>query len=45
MLEDFENGNKAARELGFNEALTEFLANPTSEKHEIKVDTDSLFKK
>lgn len=45
VLEDFENGNKAAHELGFNEALTEFLANPTSEKHEIKVDTDSLFKK
>ena len=45
VLEDYENGNKVAMELGFNDALTEFLANPNSEKYEVKVDTDSLFKK
>lgn len=45
VLEDFANCNKAVQEFGFDTALIEFIATPTSEKREIKVDTDSLFKK
>lgn len=45
IIEDFDSNTKIAEDLGFKTALKEFIENPDSEKHEIKTDIGSLFKK
>ena len=45
IIKDYENGNKLVVELGIMDALLEFVANPSAEKHEVKTDVGPLFKK